>query len=129
MNSIFNNKRANMVMNTMKSSTQVLIEQQEHQEILKNYVRDFVEHYDTHNMILGLDGNTPKEIVEGFFEVSYVSSNLEEALKNMKFGESIQILGLESDRQYRNGVIRKTISECNTNSTIVNIRNFEIIEK
>ena len=92
-------------------------------ECLKDHVHQFVEKFDTKNMVFGLQNNKPVELVEGFFKVSFESANLEEALNNMKPGDSIQVLGLEGpDRKYRLGTVTNTIPDVNEGEVVVGLR-------
>ena len=126
----FRNRRSsNMVMASMKPYAQLIIESQNEQDRLKNYIRDFISEYDTNNMVIGMYNHTPLEIVEGYFEVTFASHDLETALKYMNIGESMQILGREGkDRIYRNGIIYNILSECSHESIIVNIKTLEQLD-
>lgn len=113
-----------------RTSIQHIMEATEKMANLKNYVREFVEHYDTHNAIFGLNEKMqPVELTSGFFEVTGVYKTLESAMDGLQFGESIQILGLESDRHYRTGIVRQTITECAEDALIVNIMTLEQLEE
>ena len=90
---------------------------------LKTFVREFVEKYDTDNMVIGLHNNIPQELENGFLSISATFENLEEALDNMKdVNEAIQLLNRENNgRVYRIGTL-KPLTECADNETIVNIK-------
>lgn len=113
-----------------RTSIQHIMEATEKMANLKNYVREFVEHYDTHNAIFGLNEKMqPVELTSGFFEVTGVYKTLESAMDGLQLGESIQILGLESDRHYRTGIVHQTITECAEDALIVNIMTLEQLEE
>jgi hypothetical protein len=116
-------KPANMLMTGMVSSISKDIQIIEAYEDLKDHVRQFVEKFDTENMVFGLQNNKPVELVEGFFKVSFESANLDEALNHMKPGDSIQVLGLEGpDRKYRLGTVTNTIPDVNEGEVVVGLR-------
>jgi hypothetical protein len=113
-----------------RTSIQHIMEATEKMANLKNYVCEFVEHYDTHNAIFGLNEKMqPVELTSGFFEVTGVYKTLESAMDGLQLGESIQILGLESDRHYRTGIVHQTITECAEDALIVNIMTLEQLEE
>lgn len=112
-----------------KSTIQQIMEANNHMTALKDFVRDFVEHYDTHNAIFGLNEHmVPVELTTGFFEVTGCYKILEHALDSMHPGEAIQILGLEENRDYRTGVIRQTITGCANDAIVVNIMTLEQLD-
>lgn len=105
-----------------KSSIQQIMESNNRMGELKDFVRNFVENYDTHNIIFGLNSKMiPEELTNGFFEVTGCYKTLEGALDSLRLGESIQILGLEKNRDYRTGIVRQTITECASDALVVNI--------
>lgn len=113
-----------------KSTIQQIMESNDRMTALKDFVRNFVEHYDTHNAIFGLNSRlVPEELTTGFFEVTGCYKVLEHALDNLRPGESIQILGLEKNRDYRTGIVRQTITECATDAIIVNIDTLKQLEE
>lgn len=127
-----NKNRVGVGMGHMQPRTTIqhIMESTEQLSNLKDYICRFVENYDTHNAIFGLDENKrPAELITGFFEVTGVYKLLENALNDMRIGESLQILGLENDRHYRTGIVRQTISECADDALIVNIMTLEQLEE
>lgn len=113
-----------------QSTIQQIMEANNHMTALKDFVRNFVEHYDTHNAIFGLNSKMlPEELTSGFFEVTGCYKTLEHALDNLRSGESIQILGLENDRDYRTGIIHQTITECAEDALVVNVMTLEQLEE
>ena len=111
---------------SQKSTIQQIMEANCNMTSLKDFVRDFVEKYDTHNVIFGLNERMiPEELTAGFFEVTGCYRTLEGALDSMLPGEAIQILGLEKDRNYRTGIIRSTITECADDALVVNANTLE----
>lgn len=113
-----------------KSTIQQIMESNNKMAELKDFVRNFVENYDTHNAIFGLNEHLiPEELTMGFFEVTGCYKTLEHALDNLRWGESIQILGLEENRNYRTGVIYRTITECAKDALVVNVNTLEQLEE
>lgn len=118
--------RNNFNYTQQRSTIQQIMEANNHMADLKDFVRNFVEHYDTYNAIFGLNGKMlPEELTTGFFEVTGCYKVLEHALDSLCIGESIQILGLENNRTYRTGIIHQTITECANDSLIVNVMTLE----
>lgn len=113
-----------------RSTIQQIMEANNHMTALKDFVRNFVEHYDTHNAIFGLNSRMlPEELTNGYFEVTGCYKVLEHALDSLQVGESIQVLGLEKDRNYRTGIVRQTITECANDALVVNVNTLEQLEE
>lgn len=124
-------KPSNMMMTQMTSNIQRQIEAENKFTSFKNQVRQFVENYDTYNMVLGMAPNgTTKEITTGIFEESFTTTSFKTALDNMFFGECIWIHGLEqyNNRTYIVGHVRGSINECE-DSNIYNIKDFTAIQR
>lgn len=123
---------ANMMMTQMTSGIQRQIDAENKFSTFKNQVRQFVEKYDTHNMILGMMPNgAAKEITTGIFEEVFTTTSFKEALDKMHINECIWIHGLEKDhnRTYMVGTIMRTISECATDTNLYNAQNFTKIDR
>jgi hypothetical protein len=91
---------------------------------LKEFVRNFVSKYDTHNAIFGLNEHMiPEELTTGFLEVAFETTSLNEALNNMMVGESIWVHGLEQDnnRTYFVGRVTPTINMNITEGRVINV--------
>ena len=52
-------------------------------ECYAQHVTDFIEKYDTHNIIFCYNGRHLEELVEGYFEVVKEFDNVSEALKEL----------------------------------------------
>ena len=105
----------NMVMSHMTSSIQRQIELENVVSKFKQQVRDLVEKYDMHSMLLSMQPNGAiKEVTVGIFQEAFTTTSLNEALTKMYPGECIWIRGLErnQDRTYMVGSMMKSISEC-----------------
>jgi len=123
---------ANMMMTQMTSGIQRQIDAENKFSIFKNQVRQFVEKYDTYNMLLGMMPNgAAKEITTGIFEEVFTTTSFKAALDNMHINECIWIRGLERDhnRTYMVGTMMKTISECATDTNLYNVQNFTKIDR
>lgn len=108
-----------------KSTIQQIMESNNKMAELKDFVRNFVENYDTHNAVFGLNERLiPEELTEGFFEVAFETTSLNEALNNMMVGESIWVHGLErdNDRTYLVGRVAPTINMNLTEGRILNVK-------
>lgn len=108
-----------------KSTIQQIMESNNKMAELKEFVSNFVEHYDTHNTVFGLNERLiPEELTEGFFEVAFETTSLNEALNNMMVGESIWVHGLErdDDRTYLVGRVTPTINMNLTEGRILNVK-------
>lgn len=108
-----------------KSTIQQIMESNNKMAELKEFVSNFVEHYDTHNAVFGLNERLiPEELTEGFFEVAFETTSLNEALNNMMVGESIWVHGLErdNDRTYLVGRVAPTINMNLTEGRILNVK-------
>lgn len=107
-----------------KSSIQQIMEANNKMGELKEFVRNFVSKYDTHNAIFGLNEHMiPEELTTGFLEVAFETTSLNEALNNMMVGESIWVHGLEQDnnRTYFVGRVTPTINMNITEGRVINI--------
>lgn len=107
-----------------KSSIQQIMEANNKMGELKEFVRNFVSKYDTHNAIFGLNEHMiPEELTTGFLEVAFGTTSLNEALNNMMVGESIWVHGLEQDnnRTYFVGRVTPTINMNITEGRVINI--------
>jgi hypothetical protein len=107
-----------------KSAIQRIMESNNKMAELKDFVRNFVSKYDTHNAIFGLNEHMiPEELTTGFFEVAFETTSLNEALNNMMVGESIWVHGLEQDnnRTYLVGHVTPTINMNITEGRVINI--------
>lgn len=112
-----------------KSKIQLMLEAQEQLHVVKDYVRDFVEHYDTDNKVIGYKEGQPQELVDGFMTIENTFENLEDALDSMtSLNEAIQLLNRESQgRVYRVGKVM-LLSECQASEKkILNIKSLEEI--
>lgn len=108
-----------------KSTIQQIMESNNKMAELKEFVSNFVEHYDTHNAVFGLNERLiPEELTEGFFEVAFETTSLNEALNNMMVGESIWVRGLErdNDRTYLVGRVAPTINMNLTEGRLLNVK-------
>ena len=107
-----------------KSTIQQIMESNNRMAELKDFVRKFVENYDTHNAVFGLnEQGVPGELTTGFLEVAFETTSLTEALNNMMVGEGIWVRGLERDnnRTYLIGRIVPTINANIKEGRIFNI--------
>ena len=107
-----------------KSTIQQIMESNNRMAELKDFVRKFVENYDTHNAVFGLnEQGVPCELTTGFLEVAFETTSLAEALNNMMVGEGIFVRGLERDnnRTYLVGHITPTINTNIKEGRIFNI--------
>ena len=123
---------ANMMMTQMTSGIQRQIDAENKFSTFKDQVRQFVEKYDTNNMILGMMPNgATKEITTGIFEEAFTTTSFKEALDKMHMGECIWIRGLEKDhnRTYMVGSMMKSISECAEDTNLYNVQNFTYIDR
>ena len=123
---------ANMMMTQMTSGIQRQIDAENKFSTFKDQVRQFVEKYDTHNMVLGMMPNgATKEITTGIFEEAFTTTSFKEALDKMHMGECIWIRGLEKDhnRTYMVGSMMKSISECAEDTNLYNVQNFTKIDR
>lgn len=123
---------ANMMMTQMTSGIQRQIDAENKFSTFKDQVRQFVEKYDTHNMVLGMMPNgAAKEITTGIFEEAFTTTSFKEALNKMHVGECIWIRGLEKDhnRIYMVGSMMKSISECAEDTNLYNVQNFTKIDR
>ena len=123
---------ANMMMTQMTSGIQRQIDAENKFSTFKDQVRQFVEKYDTHNMVLGMMPNgAAKEITTGIFEEAFTTTSFKEALDKMHMGECIWIRGLEKDhnRTYMVGSMMKSISECAEDTDLYNVQNFTYIDR
>ena len=123
---------ANMMMTQMTSGIQRQIDAENKFSTFKDQVRQFVEKYDTNNMILGMMPNgATKEITTGIFEEAFTTTSFKEALNKMHVGECIWIRGLEKDhnRIYMVGSMMKSISECAEDTNLYNVQNFTKIDR
>ena len=106
-------------------ATQRLIEQK---ETYKNHIIQFLEKYDTDNIIIKYDGQNIFEAVSGYFVVENTYNTLKDALKNLLPEHSIQILGLENEnRVYRLGYIYQGLNECKHAEKVINIKTLQDI--
>lgn len=110
------------------TSIQHIMESTNQLDALKSKVMGFVESFDTHNTIFGIDASgKPTEFLTGIFEVAFETTSLKQALENMQSGEAIWIRGLEQEqnRIYMVGRVVPTTSSCNEGSRIFNIQSCE----
>lgn len=98
-------------------------------ECYTQQVTDFIEKYDTHNIIFCYNGRGLEELVEGYFEVVKEFDNVSEALKELSPQMGIQIVGLENEnRRYRLGYYRNAMNECTlSEAKVVNIKTLQDI--
>lgn len=109
-----------------KSDIQLALEQQAVLHNLKEFVRQFVESYDTDNVIFGLVGARPQELTTGFMTITESVHDLEEALRLITApDQAIQLLGREADRTYRVGVVSKVLES--SDNPVVNITTLQEI--
>ena len=104
-----------MVMNHMTSSIQRQIALENVVSVFKQQVRNLVEKYDMHSMLLSMQPNGAiKEVTVGIFQEAFTTTSLNEALTKMQPGECIWIRGLErnQDRTYMVGSMMRSVSEC-----------------
>lgn len=89
----------------------------------KNNIKSFIEQYDTKNIIIGRAGSCAYEVTEGYLDITFETSDLDELMGNMRVEHSVQIKGLEKEnRIYRLGVVKQSLNECESNSQVVNIK-------
>lgn len=95
----------------------------------RKHVKEFLEKYDTDNMIIFFANNNIYEAKKGYFDSSSEQfTDLDEALKNLYPNIGLQILGLEDeDRVFYLGRITETLTECKNTKRVVNIESLKEI--
>jgi hypothetical protein len=89
----------------------------------KNNIKSFLGKYDTENIIIARAGSSMYEVTEGYLDITFETSDLDELMENMRVEHSVQIKGLEKEnRIYRLGVVKQTLNECESNNQVVNIK-------
>lgn len=89
----------------------------------KNNIKSFIEQYDTENIIISRAGSGMYEVTEGYLDINFETSDLDELMENMSIKHSVQIKGLEKEnRVYRLGVVKQSLNECESNDQVVNIK-------
>ena len=111
------------------STKQQSIMQIEALDRFKNNIKSFLEQYDTENIIVSNSGKKYMyEVTEGYLDITFETTNLDELMENMKIEHSVQIKGLEKEnRIYRLGVVKHALNECESNNQVVNIKSLEDI--
>lgn len=99
----------------------------EMKEIYSTKIKQFVESYDTNNIIFTFNGTEITEAIEGYFGVLKEYEDINEALKDLTPQQGIQIKGLESEhRQYRLGYVYNTMNESVSGEcVVVNIKTLQ----
>lgn len=92
----------------------------------KDNIKSFLEKYDTKNIIIAHAGESAYEVTEGYLDITFETSDLNELMENIRIEHSVQIKGLEKeDRVYRLGVVKQSLNECESNNQVVNIKSLE----
>lgn len=99
----------------------------EKKEIYSTKIKQFVESYDTNNIIFTFNGKEITEATEGYFAVHSEYEDISEALKVLTPQMGIQIKGLENEhRQYRLGYVYNAMNESLLGEyTVVNIKTLQ----
>lgn len=99
----------------------------EMKEIYSTKIKQFVESYDTNNIIFTFNGKEITEAIEGYFGVHSEYEDINEALKALTPQMGIQIKGLENEhRQYRLGYVYNTMNESVSGEcVVVNIKTLQ----
>lgn len=98
----------------------------------KDQIRNLLEKYDTYSLLIGARQNgSLMEITEGIFEEKMITDSLDEALKNLQYGESIWIRGREKsgERKYLVGRTTSTITECAQDRNVWDIKHQKLINE
>lgn len=108
------------------STIQQTIMQIEALSKFKDNIKSFLEKNDTENIIVARAGSSMYEVTEGYLDIAFETSDLNELMENMNPYHSVQIKGLENEnRIYRLGVVKHTLNECKSDNQVVNIKSLE----